>query len=312
MKAGWKKKIIDSVPSLQYEENALMAGRTTFRIGGPADLLVEPANVEQFSTLLQIAQEESIPICVIGAGSNLLVLDGGIRGLVIVLDSLMSGYKIDETGLVEVEAGTRLIELARAASAAGLTGLEFASGIPGTVGGALAMNAGAYNGEMSQITEAVQIMDGQGQLSWLTNAEMEFDYRQTRLTNGGGWIMAAKLRLSHGDPAVIATTIQTITEARTSRQPLQYPSAGSVFKRPPGHFAGQLIEKAGLKGFVIGGAQVSDLHAGFIINIGGATAANVMHLIQHIQEKVSEMFSIHIDPEIRIIGESFFSSSEVS
>ena len=312
MKAGWKKKIIDSVPSLQYEEDALMAGRTTFKIGGPADLLVEPANIEEFGNLLNIVQEENIPLCVIGAGSNLLVLDGGIRGLVIVLDSLMSGFKIDATGLIEVAAGTRLIEVARAASAAGLTGLEFASGIPGTVGGALAMNAGAYNGEMSQITEAVQVINSQGQLCWLSNTEMEFDYRQTRLTNGGGWIMAAKLRLSQGDPAVIATTIQTITEARTSKQPLQYPSAGSVFKRPPGHFAGQLIERAGLKGFFIGGAQVSDLHAGFIINTGGATAANVIHLIQHIQVKVSEMFNVHIDPEIRIIGENLISSSEVS
>lgn len=303
MAEAWRERILCDIGGFDYQCDAPMAAWTTFKVGGPADLLTEPRDTEQLTELLRRANAEKVPVQLIGGGSNLIVRDGGIVGLVIVLGDAFAGYTIDrERGQVRAAAGTRLIELARQVAEEGLSGLEFASGIPGTLGGAVTMNAGAYGGEMSGIVERVQILDQQYRLRWLDRAEMEFGYRESIVQRRPWWIVAAELRLQPDEAAAVKARCAELAVQRRSKQPLQYPSAGSTFKRPPGHFAGQLIEASGLKGCRIGGAEVSQMHAGFIINRGGATATDVLQLIAKVQQEVWQQQGVQIEPEVRIIG----------
>lgn len=292
-----------SMPELFLLQNAAMASYTSFQFGGPADLLAEPGNAEQIVRLVQYANQSGLPYLVIGKGSNLIVRDGGIRGLVIVLSDKYSWMEMLTKTRIKAEAGTRLISLARCAYEQGLSGLEFACGIPGSLGGAVAMDAGAYGGEMKQVVQQVTALNREGQIICLSNEEMNFSYRHSTALEQHLIVLSAELELTEKDPEEIKALMDDLSAKRRSKQPLQYPSAGSVFKRPPGNFAGTLIEQAGLKGYRIGDAQVSELHAGFIINLGHATAGDVLQLIQHIQKTVYRQSGVLLEPEIQIIGE---------
>lgn len=278
-----------------------MSRHTTFRVGGPADLMYFPAGEEQLVAALAAAKEHGMPALVMGNGSNMLVRDGGVRGLVIVLGERFSEITVEDR-TITVQAGASMARLASAAQAAALTGLEFASGIPGTLGGGCAMNAGAYGGQLSDtLVDARVYMNGE--IRTLTLEEMQMGYRTTRPLREGGIVLSARFRLEKGDGNAIAARMKELNAQRREKQPLNFPSAGSTFKRPEGYFAGALIEQAGLKGATIGGAQVSEKHAGFIVNVGGATAADILALIEHTQRVVRERFGVELETEVRIIGE---------
>lgn len=273
---------------------------TSFRIGGPADILFYPQSAEEIIMAQAMAAEAEVPVTVVGCGSNLLVSDEGIRGLVIALGRPF-GEVIVEGNVIHAQAGARMSALANAALNAGLTGLEFASGIPGSVGGGVYMNAGAYGGQLSDcIREVEMIRDGM--VVRVPAEEMDFGYRHSAAMDAGGLIVGATFVLSEGDPAQIRATMDDLNGRRRDKQPLEYPSAGSVFKRPEGYFAGALIEQSGLKGCRIGGAEVSEKHAGFIVNRGGATAQDVQDLIKHVQNTVQERFGVWMETEIRFVG----------
>ena len=291
------------IPEIRLLQNACLADFTSFQFGGPADLLAEPSTATEIVRLVQYANQNGLPYLVIGKGSNLIVRDGGIRGLVIVLADRYSRIELLTQTTIRAEAGARLIALARFAYEQGLSGLEFACGIPGSLGGAVAMDAGAYGGEMKQVVQQVTALDRTGQIIQLSNREMNFSYRHSTALEQQLIVLSAELELTAKDPAEIKAQMDDLSAKRRSKQPLQYPSAGSVFKRPPGNFAGPLIEQAGLKGYRIGDAQVSELHAGFIINLGHATASDVLQLIQYIQSTVLRQSGIWLEPEIQIIGE---------
>ena len=278
-----------------------MAAHTTFRIGGPADWMFFPESEEQVVAAMDAARALGVPVLVLGNGSNLIVRDGGIRGLVIALGERMSEVRVDGN-VVSAQAGASLKRVAATAQAAGLTGLEFASGIPGTLGGGCAMNAGAYGGQLSDsLVDARVLLDGA--VRTLTREEMQMGYRTTLPLRRGGIVLGARFALEPGDGAAILERMRELNARRREKQPLNFPSAGSVFKRPEGHFAGALIEQAGLKGASIGGAQVSPKHAGFIVNTGGATAADVLALIAYVQREVLRTSGVHLETEVRIIGE---------
>lgn len=281
--------------------NEPMARHTTFRVGGPADIMFFPEHESQVLEAMQMVRDHDLPCYVIGNGSNLIVRDGGIRGMVIVLGDKFGSVAC--TGdMVQAQAGAPMARVAAAAQSAGLTGLEFISGIPGTLGGGCAMNAGAYGGQLSDVLlDARVLLDGE--IQTLSQAEMEMGYRTTLPLKRGGIVLAARFALQKGDPEAIAARMKALNARRRDKQPLNFPSAGSVFKRPEGFFAGALIEEAGLKGRTVGGAQVSEKHAGFIINIGGATAKDVLRLIGEVQEAVSVRFGISLETEVRVIGE---------
>ena len=282
-------------------EHEPMSSHTTFRVGGPADVLFRPASPKEVTQALEIAARCGTPCQVIGNGSNLLVRDGGIRGLVIEIGEGMSAIRVEGTR-IEAQAGARLAALSRAAMEASLTGLEFASGIPGTVGGAVAMNAGAYNGEMSQVLVDAQVY-ADGRILTLSREELALGYRTSRVLEEGMVVLSARFELKEGDQAAIRDTMNDLNRRRREKQPLSYPSAGSTFKRPLGHYAGALIEQAHLKGCTVGGAQVSELHAGFIINAGGATARDILDLIKLVQDRVYALSGVRLEPEVRILGE---------
>lgn len=274
---------------------------TTFQIGGAAEFFVQPRNLGAFMTALQTARESGLPLTVIGRGSNLLVKDTGIRGVVLCTCG-MNGVRVEGNRVI-AEAGATMKQMAFAALHAGLTGAEFAAGIPGTVGGGVFMNAGAYGGQMENIATRSVFVDGEGASRILTGGEHQFAYRMSAYKQHPDWvIIEAELALEKGDPAAIRAKMDDFAKRRREKQPLNFPSAGSVFKRPEGFFAGQLIEEAGLKGVSIGGAQVSEKHAGFIINHGGATCADVTNLIAHVQKTVLERFGIPLECEVRTIG----------
>lgn len=279
-----------------------MAAHTTFRVGGPADWMFFPADEGQVAAALDAAREAGVPALVMGNGSNLIVRDGGFRGLAIVLGERMSAVRVDGQ-TVSAQAGAPLARVAAAAQAAGLTGLEFASGIPGTLGGGCAMNAGAYGGQLSDALVDARVLLG-GAVRTLTREEMQMGYRTTRPLREGGVVLAARFALERGDGEAILARMRELNARRREKQPLSYPSAGSVFKRPEGHFAGALIERAGLKGASVGGAQVSPKHAGFIVNTGGATAADVLELIAQVQREVLRAFGVRLETEVRVVGEA--------
>lgn len=283
-----------------------MAAHTTFRVGGPADCLVELENAEQLQKVQRYLRQVEIPFVVLGNGSNVLVSDDGYPGVVLQIGRCMNRILV-EGNCVIAQAGALMSQVARVAMEYGLTGLEFASGIPGTVGGGVVMNAGAYGGEMSQVVIKVTVVDSYGEILELSNATMEFGYRYSSIRNQSFAVTEVSFELIPGDKETIRQTMDELAGKRREKQPLEYPSAGSTFKRPEGHFAGALIMDAGLRGFQIGGARVSDKHCGFVINTGDATATDVITLIREIQVRVKDKFKVELEPEVVFWG-SFPSS----
>lgn len=291
-----------TIPPERLLCNEPLSKHTTFRIGGPADYLVLPASFTEVAKVLELIERFSVPVTILGNGSNVLVLDRGIRGLVIKFGSEM-GY-IRHTGTtVFAGAGALLAEVSQYAAQAKLTGFEFAIGIPGSIGGAVFMNAGAYEGDMSQVVQAVTAVCSNGTLRRFVREELKFGYRHSVFQENACLVCEVELGLSNGEDTSIQVRLDDFTNKRQSKQPLEMPSAGSTFKRPQGYFAGTLIEQAGLKGIRVGGAQVSTKHAGFIINAGGATAKDVLALISKVQDSVYQQFGVSLHPEVRVLGE---------
>ena len=282
--------------------NEPMASHTTFRIGGPADYFVMPETVEELRDILALCKEEGLPYFILGNGSNLLVGDKGFRGVVIQLYKNFDGLSIEGTR-VTAKSGAMLIRVAKEAGKAGLTGLEFASGIPGTIGGAMVMNAGAYGGEMKDVVTAVTVLTKDGDIKTLTGSEMNFRYRGSVVEDEGYIVLETVMELKIGNLEEIQARIDELSLQRRTKQPIEYPSAGSTFKRPEGYFAGKLIQDTNLRGYQVGGAQVSEKHCGFVINAGGATAADVMQLMRDVSDKVNAQFGVTLEPEVKRIGE---------
>ena len=278
-----------------------MKKHTTFRIGGSADCFLVPENTDQVQTILQICREEEVPYFILGNGSNLLVSDQGYRGVVIQLFRNFAGIQV-EGKKIHAQAGTLLSTIAAAARNASLTGFEFAGGIPGTLGGAVVMNAGAYGGEMKDVLADVTVLTKEGEILVIPAEQLEMGYRTSIVKTAGYIVLEASISLEEGEEEKIRARMKELSDMRTSKQPLEYPSAGSTFKRPTGYFAGTLIEQTGLKGLTVGGAQVSEKHAGFVINIGGATCADVKELIAKVQNEVFQASGVHLEPEVKIIG----------
>lgn len=288
----------------QLLKDELLSKHTTFKIGGPADLFVMPHTLAELCYVMKILGKNNIKPTVIGGGSNVLVLDGGIRGVLICLSELKYVLASDERGCVRAGAGIQLKDVAKFTKTCGLTGLEFAIGIPGTIGGAIFMNAGAYTGEMSSVVSCVRTVDLNGQIHEYTLEECLFGYRHSLFQDNGEIIGEIELQLRPGLVADIKAMMDELTMRRESRQPLEWPSAGSTFKRPKGYYAGTLIDQTGLKGFSVGGAQVSEKHAGFVINKGNATANDVLMLITEIQKRIKQEHGVELEPEVRIMGEN--------
>lgn len=297
--------IYERLSSIAGKENVLrdepMSRHTTFRTGGPAEYLVSP-DMDGLPGVIAFCREQEIPLTVIGNGSNLLVGDKGISGVVVEIGRSMGEICL-EGDKITAQAGALLSAVSAKAAAEGLTGLEFASGIPGSVGGAVIMNAGAYGGEMKDTLVAATVLTKEGEIVRLPAEELDLSYRYSNLPEKESIVLEAEFVLTEGDVDQIAATLAELKEKRTSKQPLEFPSAGSTFKRPEGHFAGKLIEDAGLKGYTVGGAQVSEKHCGFVINKGGATSADVLELIRYIQKTVLEQFGVQLETEVRLLGE---------
>ena len=272
-----------------------------FKVGGPADILLIPNSKEQVIKSIKICKENNIPFYLIGNGSNILVRDGGLRGVVLSLKNVKNIYVDGEK--IEAECGVMLKEVSDKAIENSLTGFEFACGIPGTIGGAVFMNAGAYDGEISKVIESAEVIDENCNIIRLSREELDFGYRSSLVMKKGYTVLSAVFKLEKGQVKTIKELIEDLTNKRESKQPLEYPSAGSTFKRPTGYFAGKLIQDAGLKGYSIGGAAVSEKHSGFVINKGNATAKDITDLIKHIQDEVKKQFGVDLHPEVRIIGE---------
>ena len=279
-----------------------MSRHTTFRVGGPADFFVTPKAKEEVRDVIRICKEAGMPYYFIGNGSNLLVSDAGYRGVIIQIYKEMNEVTVEDN-LVKAQAGALLSGIAAKALAAELTGFEFASGIPGTIGGACVMNAGAYGGEMKDVLESVTVLTGEGEIIELGRNELELGYRTSVIAKKGYIVLGAVLKLERGDGEKIKAYMDELKEKRVTKQPLEYPSAGSTFKRPEGYFAGKLIEDAGLRGFQVGGAQVSEKHCGFVINRDHATAADIMELMRQVQIRVKENSGVDLEPEVKRLGD---------
>lgn len=279
-----------------------MSRHTSFRIGGPADLLARPQSEQELEALLAKAAANAVPVTLVGNGSNLLVRDKGIRGLVIKLGNMLNDIVINDNSIT-FGSGVSLAMASRRAAELALSGLEFAVGIPGSIGGAVYMNAGAYDGEMSKVVTSVRVMDAAGQVEALPASALDFAYRRSALQGSGRIVTAVTVELTPGDKQAIADKMADFSNRRITKQPLELPSAGSMFKRPPGYFAGTLIDQTGLKGYTVGGAQVSSKHAGFVVNVGGATCADVLQLIADVQDKVFAAHGVHLEPEVLVLGE---------
>lgn len=282
--------------------NEPMKNHTSFKIGGEAKILVEPSSVDHLKKVMMLITEMGINYHIIGNGSNLLVKDGGFNGVIVKISDKMNAVRIDGEA-VYAEAGILLSTLSKRIMENSLTGFEFASGIPGTLGGAVFMNAGAYGGEMKDIVQSVIVMDKKGKVFEMTNGDLRFGYRSSSIQDNDYIVLEAKMKFEKGCIDEIKATTNDLTKKRTTKQPLSVPSAGSTFKRPEGHFAGQLIEESGLRGIRHGGAMVSDLHCGFVVNTGDATAKDVLELISTIKKIVLDNFSVELEPEVRVIGE---------
>ncbi len=283
-------------------ENEPMSAHTTFRIGGPADMFVSVRSISEMRELIKAVKETMTPFMVIGNGSNMLVSDKGIRGLVIHIGKDLSDISVSGN-IITAQAGALMSKVASEALRAELTGFETLSGIPGSLGGGLFMNAGAYGGEIKNVVKSVTYIDESGEIYTVSNEECKFSYRHSIFCDGGKYILSAELELKKGDPSEIKAAMDDYNNRRKEKQPLSMPSAGSTFKRPEGYFAGRLIEDCGLKGYRVGGAMISDLHAGFVVNTGNATASDVMTLIDDVRDMVRKKFGVELEPEVRLIGE---------
>ena len=302
MNQEFYQKLCTIVGEEQILTEEPMKKHTTFRIGGPADFLVLPRTSQEIAEVTALCRREGEPWYVIGNGSNLLVSDKGVRGVVIRLLHNFNKIEVRDEE-VHAQAGAVNAAVARKALDAGLTGFEFAAGIPGTTGGAVVMNAGAYGGEMKDILKEVTVLDEDGRVCTLTAEELELGYRTSIMARKGYIVLDICMKLEKGDPESIRARMEELREKRITRQPLEYPSAGSTFKRPEGYFAGKLIMDAGLRGFTVGGAQISEKHCGFVINKGGATAEDVVNLMEETKKIVMEKFGVVLEPEIKRLGE---------
>ncbi|WP_428004082.1 UDP-N-acetylmuramate dehydrogenase [Apilactobacillus kunkeei] len=282
-------------------KNEPLSKYTFTETGGPADLVAFPKNTEEVRELLAMTKRDNLPITVLGNASNLIIKDGGIRGLVIILTEMNEITSHDD--LVIAQAGARYIDTTIVAQQHGLTGMEFAAGIPGSIGGAVFMNAGAYGGETAEVIESVTVLTPENEIKTLSNSELDFGYRHSAVQDQDDIVLEATFKLSTGDKDEIQAEMDRLNELRESKQPLELPSCGSVFKRPEGYFAGKLIHDAGLQGYQSGGAQVSKKHAGFIVNIDNATATDYLNVIKHVQETVYAKNKVHLETEVRIIGQ---------
>ena len=295
-----QNKISALLPDVQLRMDEPLAAHTSFRIGGPAEIMAFPKNAEELSKLLKVSKLLDCKTAILGAGTNILAPDAGITGLVICLKDGLDGMEQLDATTIRVMAGVTMTRAAVFAANAGLSGLEFAHGIPGTVGGGVYMNAGAYGGEICQVCTKVCVMDTQGNTRMYTGEEMAFSYRHSRLEETGEIVIYAEFQLVPGATEQIREKMQELMAKRKASQPLDLPSAGSAFKRPAQGYAAALIDQTGLKGFQVGGAAVSQKHAGFVVNLGGATAEDVKNLLSQVSDKVFESTSIRLEPEVRI------------
>ena len=295
-------KLVQIVGEERVRTDEPMKNHTTFRVGGPADFFVTPETSEEVRAVIDMCRSEEIDCHIIGNGSNLLVSDRGVRGVVVQIAKAMN--KIESNGeQIRAQAGALLSEVAAHALKDGLAGFEFAAGIPGTLGGACVMNAGAYGGEMKDVLYEVTVLTPQGEFRILKEDELELGYRTSVIARKGYIVLEAVIRLKKGDEEEIRRQMEDLRDRRISKQPLEYPSAGSTFKRPEGYFAGKLIQDAGLRGYTFGGAQVSEKHCGFVINRGDATAAEVAELMRRVADKVEEQFKVRLEPEVKRLGD---------
>ncbi len=295
------KSVEEQIPELKVLVDEPMKKHTTFRIGGPADFYVEP-DEKQLIELLRIAKECDMPVTVVGNGSNLLVGDSGIRGLTVGIGKGLSKIEVSDN-TITAGAGAILASAASKAADASLGGMEFAAGIPGSIGGAVVMNAGAYGGEIKDIIISATVLTADGQVKEIQKGELKLSYRHSCIPEKGYIVLGAKLALTPKPQDEIRAKMAQLREKRVEKQPLEYPSAGSTFKRPEGYFAGKLVMDAGLRGYSVGDAQVSEKHCGFVINKGNAAAADVLTLIKDVQERVMEQFGVQLEPEVKMIGE---------
>ena len=295
-----QQKLSALLPEVEFRFNEPMAKHTSFRIGGAAEVMAFPKTADELASLLRLAQKLQIKPAVLGAGTNVLAPDEGLPGLCICLKDALVGMELLENNRLRIMAGVTMTRAAVFAANHALAGMEFAHGIPGTVGGGVYMNAGAYGGEISNICESVDVMDLQGNLRTLTNAQMQFSYRHSLLEAEGGIVVSVVFQLEAENPDVIKAKMKELQGKRSASQPLDLPSAGSAFKRPVGGYAAALIDQAGLKGYTVGGAAVSTKHAGFVVNAADATAADVRCLLQQVSDIVFEKSGIRLEPEVRI------------
>lgn len=296
------KKLLSILKEEQVKKDEPMKSHTTFRVGGPADYFVTPQTTEEVAKVIETCTQEKVPYYIVGNGSNLLVSDKGYEGVIIQIYKQMNQVKV-EGAQIHAQAGALLSMIAKRALDAELTGFEFAAGIPGTLGGACVMNAGAYGGEMKDVLKSVTVLTGKGEVKTLAKEELELGYRTSVIAKKGYIVLEAVLELQKGEKEKIQAVMDDLKERRVTKQPLEYPSAGSTFKRPEGYFAGKLIQDAGLRGFQVGGAQVSEKHCGFVINKDQATASDVMNLMNQVSDKVYEEFGVRLQPEVKRLGE---------
>ena len=303
--SNFYQKLCDAIGAASVREQEPMSAHTTFRAGGPARYFVTPEGEKELAAVLAACREAEKAYYILGNGSNLLVSDAGYPGVMVLLGSQFTEVvrPEGEPGVYELGAGVLLSRAAREAQKDGMTGFEFAAGIPGTVGGAAVMNAGAYGGELKDVLESVRVMTPDGEVKELKTEELDLGYRHSCIPERGYIVLSARIRLEKGNPEAIRVRMDELAAKRREKQPLEYPSAGSTFKRPEGYFAGKLIEDAGLKGFSVGGAMVSEKHSGFVINYNDATASDVMELCRQVREKVKALSGVELEMEVKRLGE---------
>ncbi|MFI3210253.1 MAG: UDP-N-acetylmuramate dehydrogenase [Peptostreptococcaceae bacterium] len=293
-------KNIVNIDNIKFDEE--MKKHTSFKVGGKVDVLITPSDEEELISLIKYLKEKNINYLIVGNGSNLLVKDGGFRGVIIKITNKFNKFEI-KGEYVDVQSGVILSTISKAFTREGLSGFEFAAGIPGTIGGAIYMNAGAYGGEMKDIVQSVRLLDEDGNIFELSNSEMEFSYRKSVLANKNYIVLSSKMKLKKSCSEIIRNEIRDATQKRVANQPLNMPSAGSTFKRPEGFIAAKLIDDAGLKGLSMGGAQVSTKHSGFIVNTGDATCEDILNLMYIVKTIVKDKFNVELEPEVKILGE---------
>lgn len=297
-----KDELIAIVGADGVLENEPMASHTTFRVGGPADYYVLPGSADEVARISELSAQREMPLYILGCGSNVLVADGGLRGIVMRIGPKMGAVEVLPDGVIRAQGGATNAKIARTALQASLGGFEFAAGIPGSIGGAAIMNAGAYGGELKDVATAVTCLLADGTVQERSAEEAGWGYRSSAMASDGSIVLSVTLALEADDPASIQERMDDLAARRNEKQPLDLPSAGSTFKRPEGHFAGKLIQDAGFQGYSVGGAQVSPKHAGFVVNRGGATAADVRQVIQDVAAGVQERFAVVLEPEVRQWG----------